>query len=74
MDRYQNLQGGSPQSNRESTNQRIARLIRERLEASERVEICAYRPEPIPFGQLLIDPILSLEDALIACVKLPWNR
>lgn len=75
MNRYKSRQGGN--GNRESTNQRIVRRIKECLIANQSVHIFAVRPDVVyNFVDLIVDLVKGLENPLIAKFKqeLEWNK
>ena len=69
MGRYQAMQGNS-------TNRRVASLIRECLEKGNSVGILAIQPsdEGPRYRSLTIDLVKGLENPLIRALNPPWNR
>jgi len=67
MARYKNLQG-------EGANERIARKIKECLDAGKIARIMAMKPEQsLQYRGVTVDLVRGLENPLIEKLKPPWN-
>jgi len=78
MERYKYLKGGSKHSKKPSTNERIAKNIRQSLNSGEDVDIFALKPRKSRFRYkhkgLKIDLVKGLENPLIKELDPEWNE